>query len=128
MGLLTLMVAQAIQESSNQIVATSSTGGNGAVWIFLGIIALLVFLFFYFLKRTNRIVEERERGKMSENELVTNNYHEVPPEEVTVAIALALSMYKVQLSEMENLSLTIQKVSKMYSPWSSKIYTLRRLP
>jgi glutaconyl-CoA/methylmalonyl-CoA decarboxylase subunit delta len=127
MGLLTMMVvAQVIQDSSKKIIETSA--GNGSVWIFIGVIAVLVFLFFYFLRRTNRIVEERERVNLSENQTRTADNHEVPPEEVTVAIALALSMYKVQLSEMENLSLTIQKVSKMYSPWSSKIYSLRRLP
>jgi Na+-transporting methylmalonyl-CoA/oxaloacetate decarboxylase gamma subunit len=48
--------------------------------------------------------------------------------EVNAAIAMALYLYQSDLHDHENTVLTIHKVSKTYSPWSSKIYTLRRLP
>lgn len=48
--------------------------------------------------------------------------------EVNAAIALALHLYQSELHDYENTVLTIQKVSRTYSPWSSKIYTLRKTP
>jgi hypothetical protein len=46
--------------------------------------------------------------------------------EVNAAIAMALYLYQNELHDYENTVLTIQKVSRNYSPWSSKIYTLRK--
>ncbi|HET6558487.1 MAG TPA: OadG family transporter subunit [Prolixibacteraceae bacterium] len=48
--------------------------------------------------------------------------------EVNAAIAMALHLYHSELHDNENTVLTIQKVSRNYSPWSSKIYTLRKSP
>lgn len=48
--------------------------------------------------------------------------------EVNAAIAMALYLYQSELHDEENTVLTIQKVSRNYSPWSSKIYTLRKSP
>lgn len=48
--------------------------------------------------------------------------------EVNAAIAMALYLYHSELHDNENTVLTIQKVSRNYSPWSSKIYTLRKSP
>ena len=48
--------------------------------------------------------------------------------EVNAAIAMALFLYQNELHDNENTVLTIQKVSRNYSPWSSKIYTLRKSP
>ena len=48
--------------------------------------------------------------------------------EVNAAIAMALYLYQNELHDFENTVLTINKVSRNYSPWSSKIYTLRKLP
>ena len=48
--------------------------------------------------------------------------------EVNAAIAMALHLYQSEMHDYENTVLTIQKVSRTYSPWSSKIYTLRKTP
>ena len=48
--------------------------------------------------------------------------------EVNAAIAMTLFMYQIEMHDYENTVLTIQKVSRNYSPWSSKIYTLRKYP
>jgi glutaconyl-CoA/methylmalonyl-CoA decarboxylase subunit delta len=48
--------------------------------------------------------------------------------EVNAAIATALFLYKSELHDHENTILTISKVSRTYSPWSSKIYGLRNHP
>jgi Na+-transporting methylmalonyl-CoA/oxaloacetate decarboxylase gamma subunit len=43
------------------------------------------------------------------------------------AIAMALYLYFNELHDKEHNVMTIEKVSKRYSPWSSKIYGLRNL-
>lgn len=48
--------------------------------------------------------------------------------EVNAAIALALYMYSNELHDQENPVITMIKVSRTYSPWSSKIYGLRKSP
>ena len=48
--------------------------------------------------------------------------------EVNAAIAMALYMYQNELHDEINPILTITKVSRTYSPWSSKIYGLRQMP
>ena len=50
--------------------------------------------------------------------------------ETYAAISMAMHLYKIdnEAHDFENTVLTIQKESKSYSPWSSKIYTLRETP
>jgi len=48
--------------------------------------------------------------------------------EVSAAIAMALHLYQADLHDDENMVLTIKRISRAYSPWSSKIYTLRKYP
>lgn len=50
------------------------------------------------------------------------------PGEVYAAIAMALHEYQGNVHDIEDTILTINKVKRNYSPWSSKIYTLRHLP
>ncbi len=47
--------------------------------------------------------------------------------EVNAAIAAAIYLYRSELHDHENTVLTIKKVARTYSPWSSKIYGLRNL-
>lgn len=47
--------------------------------------------------------------------------------ETNAAIALALNLYLSELHDLESNMMTIEKVSKRYSPWNSKIYGLRNL-
>ena len=44
------------------------------------------------------------------------------------AIAIALYKYSGKMHDKENTVLTINEASKVYSPWSSKIYSLRQYP
>jgi len=49
-------------------------------------------------------------------------------EETIAVIALAIYMNRTELHDFESSKLTIQRTSRNYSPWSSKIYSLRRNP
>jgi glutaconyl-CoA/methylmalonyl-CoA decarboxylase subunit delta len=50
------------------------------------------------------------------------------PGETLVAISLALHLYHQQMQGLEDAVMTFKNASKTYSPWSSKIYGLRRTP
>jgi hypothetical protein len=53
---------------------------------------------------------------------------ETPDYEIYAAIGYALHVYVTELHDFEKTILTIQKVMRPYSPWSSKIYGLRKSP
>ena len=55
-----------------------------------------------------------------ENRLITNDE--------LAAVAIALYKYSERMHDAEAMVLTINKASKVYSPWSSKIYSLRQYP
>lgn len=48
--------------------------------------------------------------------------------EVAAAIGMALHLYQSRQHDKESLKITIQKFSKLYSPWNSKLYMINRLP
>jgi glutaconyl-CoA/methylmalonyl-CoA decarboxylase subunit delta len=48
--------------------------------------------------------------------------------EVVAAISIALQSHLFELHDEERTILTINKVSKPYSPWSSKLYTMTPSP
>ena len=64
-----------------------------------------------------------KEGKIKEAEHIENS----SMGELNAAIALALYKYKQELHDLESLHLTINKVSRNYSPWSSKIYGLSHI-
>ncbi len=47
--------------------------------------------------------------------------------EVTAAIAVALYLYNNETHDIESGVITIKRVSKIYSPWSSKLYHMRNI-
>lgn len=53
---------------------------------------------------------------------------EIPADELNAAIATALYLYRQEVHDYENYVLTIKRIEKRYSPWSSKIYSLRKWP
>lgn len=48
--------------------------------------------------------------------------------EIIAAIGLAINLYLKDVHDNESLMLTMQRVMRPYSPWSSKIYSIRQLP
>lgn len=50
------------------------------------------------------------------------------PGEVFAAIAMAMHEMQSDVHDVEDTVLTITRVKRSYSPWSSKIYTLRETP
>jgi hypothetical protein len=51
-----------------------------------------------------------------------------PYSETAAVISYALHLYQQEMHDYEQMILTIQKVVRPYSPWSSKIYGIRQIP
>jgi Na+-transporting methylmalonyl-CoA/oxaloacetate decarboxylase gamma subunit len=97
----------------------------GMTVVFMSLL-LLYLLFFNIskllalkLKKSRKVEGKETEKKVSEEELSGN---------VGAAIAMALHLYMSELHDKENTVLTINKVARAYSPWSSKIYGLRQNP
>jgi len=94
--------------------------------VFLGLI--LLYIVFKWVGKTAVAASSRRARKAA------NAEGSVVPEtgelsgEILVAIGMALYELDEDAHDFENTVLTIQKVKRNYSPWSSKIYGLRELP
>ena len=60
---------------------------------------------------------------------VADDEHEaITDQEIAAAIMTALKLYKSNLHDQESEMLTIHRITRAYSPWSSKIHGLTQLP
>ncbi len=98
-----------------------------AVAVVFASLALIYIFFHNFSKQFNRFSERKKLIKEGKEEeaLQIELSHSG---ELNAAIALALHLYHSQIHDVESFKITINKVSRTYSPWSSKIYGLRRFP
>ncbi len=71
----------------------------------------------------NRKKQNRKKN-IDEKEFTQDDF--VVEGNVTAAISLALHMYFNELHDEESNVVTIKKVRKAYSPWSSKIYSVNQ--
>lgn len=95
-----------------------------AVAGYLIVFSALVLLFFFF-RLVPRILSIRIRKKQIRSGRVPSKDLQHMSGEETAAIAMALHLYLDEQHDKESGILTIKKVSKAYSPWSSKIYAVR---
>ena len=96
------------------------------LFLLWGFVLLFIALFIFFLYRTDKII--KARNKTPEHLAHSSSNIGGVSDEEAAAIALAIHMYKIELHDMESLTITLKKVSRIYSPWSSKIYTIRQNP
>jgi Na+-transporting methylmalonyl-CoA/oxaloacetate decarboxylase gamma subunit len=98
--------------------------GVGIVFLSL----ILVYLFFRyvltFIMNFRLKSFARKRG-IDPAEVVTAK--KMHSGEVNAAIAMALYSYMSELHDVESGVITIKRVSKNYSPWSSKLYNMKNL-
>jgi Na+-transporting methylmalonyl-CoA/oxaloacetate decarboxylase gamma subunit len=118
---------QGMKESAKSFSITEPSG-LALTMIIIGVVfaalILLYFVFNYVAKR-NRMERRRKYvSQMTENMKTGND----ASGEVNAAIALALHLYRTQLHDNEDARITMQRVARAYSPWSSKIYGLTRPP
>ena len=96
----------------------------GYVVVFLA----LLFLYLIFSNLTKFLNLNVKRTLRREGKITETKEDLSISGEVNAAIAMAIHLYYTEIHDHENTVLTINKVSRNYSPWSSKIYGLRQNP
>ncbi|HCY77296.1 MAG TPA: hypothetical protein DHV28_15365 [Ignavibacteriales bacterium] len=94
----------------------------GYVVVFLA----LLFLYLIFANVTKVLNINVKRLLMREGKSVTVVEDLSVSGEVNAAIAMAIHLYYSEIHDKEDAVLTINKVSRVYSPWSSKIYGIKQ--
>lgn len=90
-------------------------------------LTVLVIVFTRLPKLINRLFnKEKSKSKKSTKQEETTNDDFGIEGNVTAAISLALHLYFNELHDEESNIVTIKKVRKAYSPWSSKIYSVNQ--
>ena len=117
------------------IAAINTSGIDSLTWIIvlvgIGIVFLsliIVYLFFRYVLTyvLNFKLKRFARKKgIAPTEIVTART--MMTGEVNAAIAMALYSYFNELHDVESGVVTIKRVSKNYSPWSSKLYSMKNL-
>lgn len=131
--LLTLLQVKAGQrvagEAAREFGKMDPTGVAMTIIAMSVVFVALLFLYLtfkYIAKLYNIDLRKRFRKRSPEVENIQNQ--EDISGETLVAISLALHMYHSQLQGLEDAVITFKNAAKTYSPWSSKIYGLRRTP
>lgn len=113
---------------AEQFVATDPYGIGMAIVAMLVVFTALLFLFLTFkwlgkfMNRNSRKTLQPAAVAVAGNEAVDENA------ETVAAITMALKLYVSEQEENQAMVLTINRVAKTYSPWSSKIHGLTRMP
>ena len=97
--------------------------------VFIGLI--LLYIFFKFIgKASVRLRTDRamKAKGITDREEAKEKMLGHAPGEVYAAIAMAMHEMQSNVHDVEETVLTITRVKRSYSPWSSKIYTLRETP
>ena len=82
---------------------------------------VVLFLLFNLLGKYMVYLAHRKEAKTKGTSTASNS-------EVIAAIAAAIHLYKDGLHDTESDVITINRVARAYSPWSSKIHGLTQLP
>ena len=95
------------------------------VVVFLGLIAL----YLAFKLTGNIAVKMSQKRAMEASGLSKEEAKGISQQSSDLYAAIALAIYEAtELHDEENTILTIKNTARSYSPWSSKIYTLREIP
>jgi len=99
--------------------------------VIVSIALTMLFFVFKYMGKFHTRAARRKTKELSNNQVgeavVVKETKIITNDELAV-IAIALHTYTQTLHDNDELTLTINRVSKVYSPWSSKIYGLRQVP
>ena len=97
-----------------------------AMTIVFSVLAI-VYLFFSNISKLYFALQNRPAKKQDHDKVIVTENKGIEAE-VSAAIAMAIHLYQSRQHDVESLKITIQKVSKLYSPWNSKLYMINRPP
>ncbi|HAF28445.1 MAG TPA: hypothetical protein DCG75_05290 [Bacteroidales bacterium] len=117
---------------ADKVIDFSSIGGSGLTiaivgWLIVFAALLLLVIIFtqvpkliYYNSR-KKLKQKTKQSSVTDDDLLVTG-------DVSAAISMALYLFFDELHDEESNVITIQRVRKVYSPWSSKIYGLRVWP
>lgn len=131
-----VLILQILKDSTEIIVNKNSHlfqkidpyGIGMSVMGYVVVFAALLFLYLTFSNLTRLLNFKLLRGLKRTGKFKEDKKDLQITGEVNAAVAAALYLYFNELHDEESYTLTISKVSRIYSPWSSKIYSLRQYP
>jgi hypothetical protein len=133
MTILTLMLVETggrVRGAASDEFGRLDTSGLAMTLIAMAVIfiaLILLYLTFRYVARLSN-VDMKKRFRKNRPDLELDEDLEHIPGETIAAISLALHLYNQQLRGLEDAVMTFKNAAKTYSPWSSKIYGLRRTP
>jgi len=91
---------------------------------------ILLYLSFKYIGKANINHAKRMKEKELKKQgiVATTKEGEETSGETLAAIAMALQLFETDKADLDSTILTIEKTSRTYSPWSSKIYSMRQIP
>lgn len=131
---ITVAAADTLQQQADTLAAWGKTGvesivaGDGIMISIVGVIIVFASLtvISFLIRLIKNLTAKKKRKQQTEDA-------DVPVRngvsgEVVAAIATALQHHLFELHDEERTIITIKKVSRTYSPWSSKLYTMTPAP
>jgi sodium pump decarboxylase gamma subunit len=109
-------------------------------WGDMGLMTLLGFsvvfvvlvLLIFIMKGMGAAFTRQKRAKKAADGVVAvaveEEHEAISDQEIAAAIMTALKLYKSNLHDQESEMITIHRIARAYSPWSSKIHGLTQLP
>ena len=113
----------------SEVIAKEDPWGLGMAAIAMSVVFLALLMLYLVFKQVGvQLIgaQERRNRKLAASEAKPKVITETVAtgDAVYAAIAAAIHLYSEELQDVENAVLTINKVSRTYSPWSSKIHGL----
>ena len=118
------------QHAPEKIAGHNAQENRMPAMVIFVVLAVLLILYLFLKRLGKKQMEmlERRTQERKEKRIVPRQEAVVSPvalnDGVYAAIAAAIHLYGEELHDVENTVLTINKVSRSYSPWSSKIHGL----
>lgn len=118
----------AVHKAAEEFVALDPTGIGMTVISMTIVFSVLAIIYLTFKYVAKLYSIDWKKKKIQDAKTKEAAHIEDASGEVIAAISCALHLYNSQMHDIESARLTIQKVSRTYSPWSSKIYGLGQIP
>ena len=96
-----------------------------------GVVFLVLVLLIFIMKGMGWVFTRQKKAAKAAatGVAVADDDHEaITDQEIAAAIITALKLYKSNLHDQESEMITIHRIARAYSPWSSKIHGLTQLP
>ena len=118
---LLLVLLQSSNNAADEFVARDPFGVGMAIIAMLVVLSVLAISAIVF-QNIDNLIHFFTNVFKKKSEVVEETGTKVSSGDEIAAIALAQHMYKSELHDAESLTLTFNRISRTYSPWSSKIY------